>query len=39
LNDDPLYADFALQRHLAAVIGSMRAMRLLQDENPIADAR
>ena len=30
LRDDPLYADFALQRHAAAVVASMRAMLLAQ---------
>ncbi len=39
LNEDPLYADFALQRHLTAVVASMRAMRLLQEKIPIADTR
>ena len=28
LEDDPLYAQFALQRHVAAVIGTMRVMHL-----------
>lgn len=30
LDDDPLYADFALRRHAAAVLASMRAMLLAQ---------
>jgi hypothetical protein len=30
LNDDPLYAEFALQRHVAAVIASMRAIALME---------
>ena len=30
LKDDPLYAEFALQRHVAAVIASMRAIALMQ---------
>ena len=33
LNDDPLYADFAVQRHVAAVLGTMRVMMVLQGEN------
>lgn len=28
LEDDPLYAQFALQRHVAAVVGTMRVMHL-----------
>lgn len=28
LKDDPLYAQFALQRHIAAVVGTMRVMHL-----------
>lgn len=32
LDDDPLYADFALQRHIAAVLGTMRAMMVLQTQ-------
>ncbi|MDA1074505.1 MAG: hypothetical protein O3A63_07070 [Proteobacteria bacterium] len=30
LNKDPLYEDFARQRHIAAVLGTMRAMMLVQ---------
>ena len=30
LDDDPLYAEFALQRHLKAVRGSLAAMQLMQ---------
>ncbi len=30
LDDDPLYADFALQRHIDAAIGTMRALKVLQ---------
>ncbi len=30
LDDDPLYAEFALQRHLRAVRGSLAAMQLMQ---------
>lgn len=30
LDDDPLYADFALRRHAAAVMASMRALMLAQ---------
>lgn len=30
LDDDPLYAEFALQRHLQAVRGSLAAMQLMQ---------
>jgi hypothetical protein len=32
LNDDPLYGDFAVDRHVAAVIATMRAMVLLQTQ-------
>lgn len=41
LRDDPLYAEFAAARHLAAVNGTMRAMLLMQQraQNPsVADA-
>ena len=37
LQDDPLYSDFALQRHRAAVLATMRAMLRLQLEHK-ADA-
>ncbi len=30
LKDDPLYAEFALRRHVAAVVASMRAIALMQ---------
>ena len=30
LKDDPLYGEFALQRHVAAVVASMRAMAVMQ---------
>ena len=30
LDDDPLYADFAMRRHAAAVVASMRAMMIAQ---------
>ncbi len=30
LEDDPLYHDFAAQRHVAAVYATMRAIALLQ---------
>ena len=33
LDDDPLYADFALQRHIAAVVGTMRAMKVFQNKS------
>lgn len=33
LRDDPLYSDFALQRHRAAVLATMRAMLRLQLEH------
>ncbi len=32
LDNDPLYADFALHRHIAAVIGTMRALKVLQSQ-------
>ena len=32
LEDDPLYRDFATARHIAAVLGTMRAMALMQME-------
>lgn len=32
LKDDPLYRDFATARHIAAVVGTMRAMALMQLE-------
>ncbi len=31
LDDDPLYRDFALQRHAAAVLATMRAMVFMQE--------
>jgi len=35
LENDPLYADFAVQRHVDAVVATMRAISLLQVEDPI----
>jgi hypothetical protein len=37
LDRDPLYRDFALQRHVAAVVASMRAFYLLQGGPQISD--
>lgn len=36
LREDPLYRDFALQRHISAVIGSMRVMLVLQRQRSAA---
>jgi hypothetical protein len=36
LEDDPLYADFAADRHIAAVLATMRALVLLQHKQPRA---
>lgn len=32
LDDDPLYQEFALRRHIAAAIGTMRAMKVFQSQ-------
>jgi len=37
LKDDPLYRDFALQRHTAAVVATMRAFYLLQSSLTAAE--
>ena len=34
LKDDPLYGDFAVQRHVTAVMATMRAIALLQQNEP-----
>lgn len=36
LREDPLYRDFALQRHISAVMGSMRVMLVLQRQRSTA---
>ena len=37
LSEDPLYQDFALQRHISAVVASMRVMLILQRQRAAPD--
>ena len=39
LDDDPLYAEFAMRRHAAAVVATMRAMMIAQSARPEAAGR